>query len=119
MSLIAVDYKGIRNPALSDTIGSNAGGGGSAILAKFIVTLWYTLLTLGGLAVLVFILMGGVSWITAGGDEKKIENARNKITQALIGMLILFASIAFVNWIGPAIGFDLLKLNFPSNLPTN
>jgi hypothetical protein len=113
MSLIAQ----ITNPAIAPKLGvAEAGGNTAPILASIIVTLWHTLITLGGLAVLLFIIMGGFGWITAGGDEKKIEESRNRITQAIIGMFILFATIAFVNFIGPAIGIDLLKLQFPNNL---
>jgi len=110
--------EGIYNPALT------AFGGGSqtpyndsgSLLAQLVVTLWRTVITLGGLAVLLFLLWGGLSWLTSGGDKTKVEAARDRITSALVGMAILFASLAIVNFVGPAIGFDLLKLEFPNNL---
>lgn len=87
-----------------------------SLLANLIATLWTVLLSLGGIAVLVFLLMGAVNWITAGGDKAKVEAARDRITNAIIGMAILFASMAVVNFLGPAIGFDILNLNLPNNL---
>jgi len=109
----------ITNNAISTNFGQAGPGQEGATLAALITTIWRTLITLGGLAVLVFFIWGGLSWLTAGGDKANIESARNKITNALIGMTILFASIAIVNFLGPAIGFDLLRLEFPDNLTQN
>ena len=110
----------ITNPATSrfGSLNNGAESPGS-LLASIIVTIWTLLIVLGGLAVLIFLLMGALNWLTAGGDKAKVEAARDRITNALVGMAILFASIAFVNFIGPAIGFDLLQLQLPNNLPTN
>ena len=37
----------------------------------------------------IFLLMGGIQWITSGGDKGKYEEARNRITAALIGLAIV------------------------------
>ncbi len=52
------------------------------------------ILIIGGLAFLVYLLMGGFNWITAGGDKGKVENARNMITQGVIGLAILASVFA-------------------------
>ena len=104
----------ICNPVLTRFGGCNGNTDSGGLLGEIIVTLWLTLLTLGGLAVLIFMIWGGVSWLTAGGDKAKVEDARNKITNALIGMTILFAVIAFTNFLGPILGFDILNLSFPT-----
>jgi len=36
-----------------------------------------------------FLLWGGIQWITSGGDKAKYEEARNRITAALIGLAIV------------------------------
>lgn len=46
----------------------------------------------GSLALLVYLILGAVNWITSGGDKGKVEGARNKIVQALIGFVILVAA---------------------------
>lgn len=105
----------IENRAIDPNLGSgiSEGSEGSGqILARMIVLVWSTLLTLGGLAVIVFFIVGALRWLTAGGDPQRVEAARNTIINALIGMTILFAAIAFANFIGPALGFDLLALEF-------
>ncbi len=50
-----------------------------------------------GILLLVYLIYGGVEWLTSGGDKAKIESARAKITNALIGVAIIAA--AYAVWI--------------------
>ena len=104
----------ITNPIINQDLGTGGGAEGGNILARLIVILWRTLMTLGGLAVILFFVLGAVRWLTAGGDSSKVEEARNTLTNAMIGMALVFGVMAFTNFIGPAIGFDLLALEFPT-----
>ena len=36
-----------------------------------------------------YLVWGGIQWITSGGDKTKYEEARNKITAALVGLAII------------------------------
>src|SRR5579872_5086824 len=49
-------------------------------------------LSIGGLAVFMYLILGGFNWLTAGGDKSKIEAARSMITNAIIGITILAAA---------------------------
>lgn len=51
-------------------------------------------LFVAGILLLVYLLWGAFEWITSAGDPDKIEKARGKITQAIIGIILLFASLA-------------------------
>lgn len=44
----------------------------------------------------VFLIIGGIRWITAGGDEKAVSGARGMITAALIGLVIVLVSYALI-----------------------
>lgn len=61
-------------------------------------------LLVGTLALLVMLLMGAFYWITAGGEKGKIEEARNRMTQAIIGIIVLASVFAvyrvILNFIG-------------------
>lgn len=95
-------------------------GGGAANetqagqFAITIATLWQTIILVGGLAFLLYLLLGGVTWITAGGDKGKIEEARGKITQGLVGLIILAASYVIVKFIESAINMDILNFSWPT-----
>lgn len=63
-----------------------------------------------------FILVtGGLKWVTSGGDEKKVGAARAQITNALIGLAIVFAAWAIMRLIGIVFGIDILgNLTIPT-----
>ena len=62
------------------------------------------------------LILGGLKWITSNGDEKKLATARTQITNALIGLVIVFASWAILNLIQTLFKIDLLSngLSIPS-----
>ena len=51
---------------------------------------------LGALLVFMYLIWGGIEWITSGGDKGKTEGARNKITAAVIGLVVLASSWAIL-----------------------
>ncbi len=53
------------------------------------------------------LIVGGIRWITSGGDKTQTEGARNQITAALIGLVIVFAAWAIANLIEIFFGIDL------------
>lgn len=54
------------------------------------------------------LIIGGLKWITSGGDEKKVGLARAQITNALIGLVIVFAAWAIMSLIGVVFGIKIL-----------
>lgn len=44
----------------------------------------------------IFLIIGGIRWITAGGDEKAVAGARGMITGALIGLVIVLVAYALI-----------------------
>lgn len=56
------------------------------------------------------LLIGGLKWILSGGDKGQTEAARNQITAALIGLIIVFGAYAIVRLIDTVFGIDVLSL---------
>jgi len=54
------------------------------------------LFIIAGLAALLYLILGALSWITSGGNKESVENARNKIMHAVIGLILLFVVLAVV-----------------------
>ncbi len=79
-----------------DSIDVNAGEAGFRItdLGVLINALLRVTLGIVGLLVFVFLIWGGIEWLTAGGDKSKTESARQKITNAIIGLAIVAAAFA-------------------------
>jgi len=93
--------------------GDNPESGGSQFAITF-ATLWQTIIIVGGLAFLLYFLWGGIQWILSGGDKSKLEEAKSKITQGLIGLAILGASYVIVKFIESAIGMNLMNIIWPT-----
>lgn len=102
----------INNPVLQAGFGGDSADGVGAF-TNYLVLLWRTLILVGGLATLLFLLWGALDWILAGGEESKVSEARKKMTGAIIGLAILAASVAIVELVGSLIGIDLLRICFP------
>lgn len=60
------------------------------------------------------LVVGGIQWITAGGDKAGTEAARKRITNALIGLAIVFAAWAIISLINLLFGINIFELNIPS-----
>jgi small-conductance mechanosensitive channel len=84
--------------------------------AAYVVTAINLLLGLAGVASFIFLLWGGIQWITAGGDKDALDKARKRITQALIGLAIVFSAYALIYIVRilfnvDIIGFNLQRMN--------
>lgn len=56
-------------------------------------------LSLLGLVTVVIMIWAGFEWMTAGGNEEKVENAKRRITQAVIGLAIVLSAYAITNFV--------------------
>lgn len=63
-------------------------------------------LLLAGILVFVYLVWGGIQWITSGGDKAKTEEARSRITAALVGLAIVAAAWAVMKLISFFFGID-------------
>lgn len=73
------------------------GQGGSAVqydLGLIIGSFVNVAILIGAIASLIFMIMGGVQWITAGGDSGKIDKARAKFTQSIVGLAVVASTYA-------------------------
>lgn len=60
------------------------------------------------------LVLGGLKWVTSGGDEKKVGAARAQITNALIGLAIVFAAWAIMKLIETVFGISIFNFSIPS-----
>lgn len=64
----------------------------------------------GAFLMIIFIVWGGIQWITSGGDKAKLTTARGRITWAIIGFIIILISFFILNALGYLFKVDLLNL---------
>lgn len=68
-------------------------------------------MTLAAVLVFTFMIWGAIEWITSGGDKNKIEGGRNKISNAMIGLIILAASTALFLVVEEFLNINVLTFN--------
>ena len=70
---------------------------------------------IGALAAFIYLILGGFQWITSGGDKTKTEEAQKKITNAIIGLIIIAAAYAIINVVTVFLGIGgIADLEIPS-----
>lgn len=57
------------------------------------------ILSLVGVLFIILMIYAGILWMTAKGDEKKVEKATSIIKQAIIGIIIVLAAYAITYFI--------------------
>ncbi|MCW1949284.1 MAG: hypothetical protein KIH89_002440 [Candidatus Shapirobacteria bacterium] len=92
------DFKALENL----TVGSIISGAINLVLVVVALVFFFIL------------VVGGLKWVTSGGDEKKVGAARAQITNALIGLAIVFAAWAIMKLIGTVFGIDIFNLDIQS-----
>jgi hypothetical protein len=111
-------HAAVTNPVIGD-LGTSEGTEDGSKFINYTVYLWKVSINLGALAVIVFFLWGAFEWITAGSDSKKTETARSRMTNAIIGLVILVSSFTILSFVSKVFfgkNFDLLKLTLPTQL---
>lgn len=53
-------------------------------------------------------ITAGISWISAGGNPESLNSARDRMRNALIGMVLVVGAWAIVGLIGNILGLDIL-----------
>lgn len=82
------------------TTGEKMGFSTSSVDINTIVgNLIQSVLALLGVIFLVLVVYGGVLWMTAGGNEKQIEKARDTLFQGVVGLVIVLSAYAVTTFI--------------------
>lgn len=83
-------------------------GAGEAGFSNYLSTILNAVVVLAVLLLLLYLVWGGIDWITAGGDSGKVGKARDKITQGVIGIIVLASSIAILMLVQNLFGVKLI-----------
>lgn len=78
-------------------------------LGDFVQKSFSAILLVAGLATFGYLVYGGIEWITSGGDKGKLESARNKITNGIIGLAVVASAWAVYRLIDYFLGIGLAK----------
>ncbi len=88
-----------------DIGGANAGKTIGNIIAVIIV--------IAIIIALLYLLYGGIKWITSRGEKDQVEAARNHIVAAVVGLIVVFLAIFIITLVLGAFGLSLTDLTIP------
>lgn len=74
-------------------------GLGQADLKQTIAQLIRVLLGFLGVVAVVIILLGGFKWMTAGGNDEKVAEAKHLIIAGIIGLAIILSAYAIASFV--------------------
>jgi|GEM_PF-869369 len=106
-------------PTSSIPLPTNAQRGEGVVEIKALEIIFSNILsvvtTLAGIAVLIVLISGGFNWMTSGGDPKKAESARNTITYAIVGIILMIIAWLILRFIHEFTGVNVTIFNIPSD----
>ncbi|MCB9813461.1 MAG: hypothetical protein H6772_03580 [Pseudomonadales bacterium] len=108
-TLIAQFGNGIQPPSEAYSVDGDTQAG---VLANFDLLLSNVLglfTIFGGIFFVIYFLIASVQWITSGGDSGKLTEARNKMIQGVLGLVILVASYGIIGLVGTIVGIDIIN----------
>jgi amino acid transporter len=91
----------------TDTLGLNEAneglGMGSKDIRQTVGSVIRAFMGLLGIVAVVIILLGGFKWMTSGGEEAKVSEAKKLIISGVIGLIIILAAFAIATFVVNAI----------------
>ena len=108
--------------AQSPTVGINPSGNFSVLdeitVGSIVSGAIQLILIVAALIFFFLLIVGGIRWMTAGGDKEKAGAARGQLTSALIGLAIVFAAWAIIRLIEILFGVSIISgFNIPTFVP--
>jgi hypothetical protein len=82
-------------PYTIENIGGSLGLG-TADLKATVINIIQWVLGILALVAVVMVIWGGITWMTAGGNEERIDKAKKIISAAVIGLVIVLLAWAIV-----------------------
>ncbi len=91
--------------------------GFSKNIGNWITSVMTFIMIICSLLVLGFLIWGALNWITSGGDKGKVDQARQKMIAAVVGLIIVAASYAILMLVLAFLGFESVEELFASIKP--
>jgi hypothetical protein len=101
VSAEGIDLGGKRAEQAAGAAGFSKAG--PTTLAATIGTVVKAALSMIGILFMLLIIYAGFLWMTARGEEAKVEKAQDIIRAAVIGLIIVLAAYSITNFIVPAL----------------
>lgn len=80
-------------------------------IGEYIVAMYDLLLPLCALIAVVLLMVAGLQWVTAAGSQERISKAKDRITKAITGLVLVMGAYSIVYLVDPRLtSFDDLRV---------
>ena len=70
-------------------------------LNQIVAWFYYFIISIAGISAFVMLVWGGFEWMTSAGSPARISSAKDRISSALLGLLLILASWLILQVINP------------------
>lgn len=81
---------------------------GPALFGDFVSSILSGIMVIALILVLLQLGQGALDWINSSGDKAKLDSARQKITNAIIGVIVLAAMVALFVLVQSFLGVEII-----------
>ncbi len=97
-----------------EPIENPTGYSGEGALGNLLTNITTTIAIVAGVLLFGMFIYGGITWLTAAGNEDQTEKAQKILSSAVVGLVIVVAAYFITEILGSALGFgSIFDLNFP------
>jgi hypothetical protein len=82
-------------------------------LEAIVANILNIIISLAGVVLLLMLIMGGFGYITSGGDKEKAAKAKNTLTYAILGLLVILGAWLIIRLIEEFTGLNLHIFQIP------
>lgn len=82
---------------------------GAGAISQFLSNFVVLIFSVAGVVLILMIVWGAFDWIISEGDKEKVASARNKIINAIIGIILFALAFAIIQVLGTFTGFKFFK----------
>lgn len=82
-----------------------AGLSANTSIGSIVATVIQAFLGLLGIIFIILILIAGYNWMTAAGDEEKVKKAKETLSRAIIGLIIIIAAYSITYFVFNNLGW--------------
>src|SRR3989344_230402 len=108
-------YFSFVSPVSAQTIRASLGFN-APTLSTILTFMIRAFFIIAGLAALLYLLLGALAWVTSGGNKENVDKARDKITAAVLGLIIIVAVLAIIVTFEQIIFRQIICLGISCNL---
>ena len=98
--VLAVEFKPqVKIPGYAPAVGANPG----ETIFKYFAALYSWGIRAIGVIAVIMIMVAGFQWMLAGGNASKVSAAKGRMTNSVIGLILVLGAYTILNFINPAL----------------